>query len=272
MSSPTVPNLDQHAPKVIGATGGSGTRVVARIVREAGLFTGTNRNNYEDALDFAGFSDRWINSFVATGLEGLPDDVRAEMVDDLEAVVQTHLLQQPADSQGWGWKEPRSIYLIPFYHSLMPKLRFLHFLRDGRDMAYSENQNQLNWHGQAVLTPDELRRRKPVKSLALWNRVNSGAADYGEQQLGDQYLRVRFEDLCNEPATTIERIFVFFGLEGDVERGAAAVRPPNTLGRWRKRRAKVLEELRSVGEPGLDRFGYSWEDSALALSARAIRS
>ena len=30
-----------RGPYVIGATGGSGTRVVARIVREAGLFTGT---------------------------------------------------------------------------------------------------------------------------------------------------------------------------------------------------------------------------------------
>jgi hypothetical protein len=256
MSSPAVPTLDVQAPYVIGATGGSGTRIVARIVREAGLFMGTNRNDYEDALDFAGFGDRWINTFVGPGLDGLPDDVRAEMVDDLDAVVQTHLLQKPADAEGWGWKEPRSIYLLPFFHSLMPKLRFLHFIRDGRDMAYSENQNQLNWHGDAVLTPDELQQRKPARSLTLWSRVNSAAADYGEQQLGDRYLRVRFEDLCAEPAATIGGIFEFFGLDGDVEGAAAAVRPPDTLGRWQRKRSKVIDELQQVGGPALSRFGY----------------
>jgi hypothetical protein len=256
VNTSTETTFADHAPNVIGATGGSGTRIVARIVREAGLFIGTNRNNYEDALDFAGFSDRWINSFVAHGLDGLPDGERAEMVDDLDAVVQTHILQKPADDHGWGWKEPRSIYLLPFFHSLMPKLRFLHFIRDGRDMAFSENQNQLNWHGEAVLTPDELRRRKPVRSLALWSRVNSRAADFGEQQLGDRYLRVRFEDLCAEPAVTIGRVYDFFGLEGDVERSAAEVRPPDTLGRWRKRRGKLLDELQRVGEPALSRLGY----------------
>jgi hypothetical protein len=48
-------------------------------------------------------------------------------------------------------------------------------------MAFSENQNQLKKHGDAVLG-DELRRAKtPVRSIALWNRVNQAAADYGEE-------------------------------------------------------------------------------------------
>jgi hypothetical protein len=257
MTLPTLDTLADEAPRIIGATGGSGTRIVARIVREAGLYTGTNRNDYEDALDFAGFSDRWINTFAPQGLESLPDEVRREMLVDLEAVVQTHLLQRPPEAVGWGWKEPRSIYLLPFFHDVMPKLRFLHFIRDGRDMAFSENQNQLNWHGEAVLTPEELKRKKVARSLTLWSRVNTGAARYGEERLGGQYLRVRFEDLCGDPTATIQQIFDFFGLEGDVEQAGAAVRPPDTLGRWRKRRRGVLEELQRVGEPALSRLGYS---------------
>jgi hypothetical protein len=256
MTLPSRATLHEEAPRIIGATGGSGTRVVARLVREAGLFIGTNRNDYEDALDLAGFSDRWINSFAPEGLAGLTDEVREEMLDDFEAVVQTHLLDKPDDAQGWGWKEPRSIYLLPFFNSLMPELRFLHFIRDGRDMAFSENQNQLNWHGEAVLTPDELKQKKVARSLTLWGRVNSQAARFGEEQLGDRYLRVRFEDLCNEPASTIGRIYDFFGLEGDVEEAASVVTPPSTLGRWRKRRKSVIDELQQVGEPALSSLGY----------------
>ncbi len=74
-------------PCVIGATGGSGTRVVGRIVRAGGMYIGTNLNDYQDALDLAGYSDRWINEFVATGLDGISEARRAEMVDDLAAVL-----------------------------------------------------------------------------------------------------------------------------------------------------------------------------------------
>src|SRR5215216_1581974 len=84
------------SPNVIGATGGSGTRVVGKIVRAGGMYIGTNLNDYQDALDLGGYSDRWIDEFVAGGgLDGLPDEVRAEMVDDLAAVLQTHRRDLP---------------------------------------------------------------------------------------------------------------------------------------------------------------------------------
>jgi len=57
--------LGERGPGVIGATGGSGTRVLARIVRRAGMFVGDDLDRSEDALDFAAFSDRWINALEA---------------------------------------------------------------------------------------------------------------------------------------------------------------------------------------------------------------
>jgi hypothetical protein len=162
----------------------------------------------------------------------------------------------PASARVWGWKEPRSIYLVPFFDAAMPSLRFLHFLRDGRDMAFSENQNQLVKHGDALLGDDLRKEKTPVRSIAVWSRVNSAAADYGEQQLGERYLRVRFEDLCAQPAETVRRIFDFFGLEGDAEGAAAEVRPPDTLGRWQLRRKGVVDALHRTAEPALARFGY----------------
>jgi hypothetical protein len=243
-------------PCVIGATGGSGTRVVARIVRGAGLYTGEKLNPYEDAVELGFYSDRWIDRYVlAAG--GVTDVERAEMETDLRGVLADHLSTAPPGAAAWGWKEPRSIYLLRFWNETMPGVRFLHFLRDGRDMAFSENQNQLTKHGEAVLG-DELRKAKtPTRSIALWSRVNSAAAEYGERELGPaRYLPVRFEDLCADPRATVAAILGFFGLEADVEAAAAAVRPPDTLGRWRLRRQKVIDELNETGGPGLARFGY----------------
>lgn len=243
-------------PNAIGATGGSGTRVVARIVREGGMFTGTDLNAYEDALPFGEYSDRWINEFVRTGGQPAPEELVARMRDDLDSLVRSHLSDLPPSARVWGWKEPRSIYLVPFFNAAMPSLRFLHFLRDGRDMAFSENQNQLVKHGDALLGDDLRKEKTPVRSIAVWSRVNSAAADYGEAQLGERYLRVRFEDLCAEPAETVRRIYDFFGLDGDAEAAAAAVRPPDTLGRWELRRKGIVDALHRTAEPALARFGY----------------
>ncbi len=243
-------------PNVIGATGGSGTRVVARIVRESGLFTGTRLNAYEDALPFGDYSDRWINDFARAADGRAPDELLERMRADLDAVVRSHLADLPPSARAWGWKEPRSIYYLPFLDAAMPTLRFLHFVRDGRDMAFSENQNQLVKHGDAVLGQELRKAKTPVRSIAVWSRVNTAAADYGREQLGDRYLQVRFEDLCATPAETVRRISDFFGLQADVEAAAAAVRPPDTLGRWQLRRKGIVEDLHRTAEPALARFGY----------------
>ena len=243
-------------PNAIGATGGSGTRVVARMVREGGMFTGLDLNAYEDSLLFAGFSDRWIDEFVRSGGQPASPELLAGMRDDLDSLVRSYLASLPPSARLWGWKEPRSIYLVPFFAEAMPTFRFLHFIRDGRDMAFSENQNQLVKHGDAVLGAELRKEKKPVRSIALWSRVNSAAADFGEARLGDRYLRVRFEDLCAEPVATVRGIYEFFGLEGDAAAAAAAVRPPESLGRWQQRRKGIVDALHRTAEPALARFGY----------------
>jgi hypothetical protein len=247
--------LELPGPCVIGATGGSGTRVVARICRTSGLYTGEKLNPYEDAVELGFYSDRWIDGYVHAEGE-VSAETRGEMEGDLRAVLADHLATATEGATAWGWKEPRSIYLLRFWNETMPGLRFVHFLRDGRDMAFSENQNQLKKHGAAVLG-DELRKAKThTRSIALWNRVNLEAADYGERVLGPRYLRVRFEDLCAEPAETVAAILAFLGLEGDVTAAAAEVRPPDSIGRWQLRRGKVIDEITETARPALERFGY----------------
>jgi hypothetical protein len=249
-------SLAGSGPAVIGATGGSGTRVLARLVRAGGMFIGSNLNPYEDALDFGLFSDRWING--AERVNGQVDAATCNtMLAELRIIVERHCSEMPADMHRWGWKEPRSIYLLPFFDSAMPTLRFVHFVRDGRDMAFSENQNQLVKHGQAALGEDVLRLKKPMKSIALWNVVNLRAAEYGDKVLGERYLRVRFEDLCADPATTARRVYDFLGLRGDPSDVARAeVSPPKTLGRWQLEKPGTVRQLEEFAAPALERFGY----------------
>jgi hypothetical protein len=247
-------------PHVVGATGGSGTRVVARIVRDGGTYIGTNLNPYEDALDLAAYYDRWINRYVAARVEGDEAALHDEMAAELREVLAAHCADLPADASSWGWKEPRSIYLLPFLNEVLPTIRFLHVVRDGRDMAFSDNQKQLLKHGDAVLGPDPLSRilptRRAARSIDLWGKVNSATADFGESVLGDRYVRLRFEDLCLQPVESAARIYEFFGLDGDPEAAAGGVRDPGTLGRWQSKSGRTLAALERVARPALTRLGY----------------
>jgi hypothetical protein len=252
-------------PCIIGATGGSGTRVVARIVRHGGMFIGTNLNESTDALDFGDYSDRWINIALAGRDSPLSLAAKAEMVKDLKAVLERHLAPLGTGARAWGWKEPRCIFLLPFFHSQFPRLKFLHVIRDGRDMAYSTNQNQLRKHGASLLQPAEAGWSQPLRSIALWSRLNLMRADYGEARLRGQYLRIRFEDLCADPIPMINRIFEFFGLSGEVEPIARLeVKPPESMGRWRNQEPAALKELHRIGRAALERFGY-WGQEEFAL-------
>lgn len=244
-------------PCVIGATGGSGTRVFARVVRSGGLFLGSNLNVSEDALELAAYLDRWIDRFM--GVSPLPHSMEARMLADLEDCLRRHRLAEP--SERYGWKEPRSLFLLPFFARHLPDLRLLHVVRDGRDIAFSSNQNQLRKHGRAFLASHEESWSQPERSIALWSRLNRLAADFGEAVLPGGYLRVRHEDLCADPAGTVRVILDFFGLGGDAEEIARTeVSAPPSIGRWRQQDPEVLARLHAIGETALRRFGYGTLD------------
>jgi hypothetical protein len=241
-------------PLVCGGTGGSGTRVFARALREAGMYTGQFLNGSEDAVLFGEFSDAFINRVHGGGQS---PKLEAEMIRKLRRLLARHLEPLAAEPRAWGWKEPRSIYLLPFWHRVFPTLRYVHVVRDGRDMAFSTNQNQLRKHGAAVLEPHALDGPLPVQSIRLWTAINAAMADFGESVLGDRYLRLRFEDICTTPEPVLNQLFAFAGLSGDAARPASGIAPPSdAIGRWRHQDPAVVPLLHEIAGPTLERFGY----------------
>jgi Sulfotransferase family len=238
-------------PVVMGATGGSGTRVVARIARTCGLFIGEDLNPAEDSDQIAEYYDRWINPYLWHRHDWGPD-VEAEMRAELGALLARH--RAPADGGPWGWKEPRSIFIVPFLASSLPRMRFLHVVRDGRDVAFSKNQNQPRKHAGAFLGTEPSEPDAPPCAIELWNAVNLEAAEAGERMLGERYMRIRYEDLCSDPETVIAEVLAFLGLPGDATQLAEAVEPQPTIGRWREVDPTLMRELERLAAPALARF------------------
>ena len=250
----------QSAPLVIGATGGSGTRVIARIAKHAGYDLGSKINPAEDALELYAFFDAWIDPFIRAQRQGttMTPWQSARMKEDFYAALARHIPEVERRGRLWGWKAPRSIYLLPFFHGECPHIKFIHLLRDGRDMALSLNQNQLRKHGAAVLSVRErLFHSTAERSILLWQKINLRAVDFGESRMPENYLLVRFEDLCRAPLETVIGILNFLKTSIDPEPIARKeITPPKTLGRWRECSRRTISKLQAAGTAGLRRFGY----------------
>ena len=255
---------NETAPVIVGATGGSGTRVFHAILQQAGIFMGTRLNHAGDAMDLEPFLDRQINPLLAAaGRVGfdpdqLPGSLRQAALHDLADGLKTYSQDRP-DIGRWGWKNPRSMYVLPLIYRFYPGLKFIHVVRDGRDMAFSDNQNQRRKHFRALFGHDpiiESEQDGAVASARLWAIANAQIADWGEQQLGRQYYRIRLEDLCANPGQIIGDMLEWLGHTGPIDRLAGLVSPPESLGRWGQQDPQALTAISHAAAHSLERFGY----------------
>jgi hypothetical protein len=75
--------------------------------------------------------------------------------------------------------------------------------------------------------------------------------------LRQNYLRVRFEDLCAKPIQITAQILNFLGAQIEPESVARAeISPPATLERWRTYSPELIAKLERLGSNSLREFGY----------------
>jgi sulfotransferase family protein len=117
----------------------------------------------------------------------------------------------------WGDKTPRYVEHIPFLGPLLVDARFIHLIRDGRNVALS--------YADVPFGPKTM-----AAAARLWAaRVSAGIR--GGRPLGERYLEVRYEDLVEDAEGETKSICSFLGLEFDpgmldyTERARAAVLP-----------------------------------------------
>jgi hypothetical protein len=228
---------------------------------------GTRLTQARDSEDLIHFFEKWINRYVShtgwleaavTGRAIQADPPSAEMEQDFAQAIDGHRAGLSDKSAPWGWKGPRGMYVLPFLNQRYPEMRAVHLIRDGRDMAYSKNQHELR-HSEAALDGNFRSLPEPVHSMMIWSRLNLATARYGETCMPERYLRVKFEDLCSDPASTVCRILEFFGsgaVNEDVREIADAINPPLTSHRWRARDARELKPVLDEGAAALQHFGY----------------
>jgi len=237
-------------PIAVGGVGGSGTRVVAAIVRQMGVFFGDNLNHENDNLDYPG-----LERSVGVRAESAPF-VTAEEMAAFATLMQSRFERGGTDSWAWGWKNPPTYLSLSDFAGHFPSLRYVHVIRNGLDMAFSANHNQVRRWGHLF----GISYGKPSKSrsaLAYWVAANDLALAQGVRVLGERFHLLVFDELVEEPEPVVWKLAEFLELNAAPEMVAAAVDlvgSPPTVGRHRDRRAMKkfgADELAAV-----ERFGF----------------
>lgn len=108
-----------------------------------------------------------------------------------------------AASQGkgrYGDKTPGYVSHLPSLAALFPEARFVHIIRDGRDVALS--------YLDVSFGPDTVER-----AAIHWARMVERGRRAGARLGPDRYIEVRYEDLLDDPNTTVRALCAFIDLE-----------------------------------------------------------
>lgn len=263
----------KKGPIIIGGIGGSGTRLVAELCSLFGIYLGNDLNNASDNLFYTLLFRRRI-WFYKTNQDQKEINVGLSLLEKLllKRYLLTprelwFLLYATADMalhyrdertwafkrifsilryprfvnprfQGWGWKEPNSYLLIQQFSEIFENLKFIHTIRHGVDMAFSNNQRQMKaWGNLFDIQIPTKEADFPQSSLNYWVKANNMTTEYGKTLGNDQYLQISFDSLCQKPQDTIDEIISFLNITIDQDTYQKALKLPQTpasIGRYKK--------------------------------------
>lgn len=266
MTTPVTRDSTRAPPVAIGGVGGSGTRLIAQILRWLGYYMGDDLNEAFDNLWFTLLFKRaelWAADRSQDDFEQAARVFRAVMCGDVAltsnqiAFVQRLVadrsqhtaawLGQRAESlllaaprrpttARWGWKEPNTHVFIDRLQASFPAMQYIHVMRNGLDMAYSENQNQLRLWGAHVFGDDRFEIG-PRWSLKYWCHVHRRIARLGEQLMPTRYMLLNYDAFCAAPRAGVRSLLRFLGAAVDAGVEApltASVRRPDSIGRFKR--------------------------------------
>jgi hypothetical protein len=268
-------------PIVIGGVGGSGTRIVAELIKEIGFYLGCDLNHANDNLLFTFLfkRPRWYLSNcnnwgeIKKGLtvfEGIMTTRFDSSIKDMDFINRIMIKDFYSDNKnkawvdkrlsniskykeidlnqylGWGFKEPNSHIYLENLSKYFKEMKYIHVIRHGLDMAFSENQYQLhNWGSLFGINIPNDGARLPKASLNYWIKSNKEAIRKGRELLGNNFILLKFDELCLEPKKQIDRVIDFLEVKKPIVRKKSLYtlpQKPRTSGRYRKNDLSIFTE------------------------------
>ena len=174
--------MNEYEPVVISGIGGSGTRIVATIVRRYGYWLGDNINDAYDNIYFSGMIRSLKKPFMTK-----------EMLEDF--------FKKNGVREKFGWKEPNAHVYLADLCMFLPNMKYIHVMRNAKDLACRPKiDRQFQRFASRFLT----RSKEDFV-----NKVNKRAMEIMENF--ERSLLVKYEELCSDPEKVIREIGELLG-------------------------------------------------------------
>ena len=102
----------------------------------------------------------------------------------------------------WGNKKPSDAFNMAMWDELFPHCKFVHIIRDGRDVAISMRTSHVRLH------------KNYYWSAKDWQAHVLAAREYGQTLSGDRYFEFTYEALLQQPVETFTELTRFIGANG----------------------------------------------------------
>lgn len=271
-------------PVAIGGVGGSGTRLFAELLQRLGFSIGSDLNPALDNLWFTLLFKRpamlsapdhefeWLLRLFVARMKGelLGEVERSALRNYLardtfrgaehtsewrQDRIETFLSEIPQTQprmRRWGWKEPNTHLFASRLLTLLPELRYIHIIRNGLDMAYSSNQNQLRLWGSTLLGRE--CEVGPRDSLKYWCEVHRRLLSV-QERFSDRFLMLHYDKFIDDPNQELKRMFRFLGVSdvtSSIPELMRLIRPSIGTGRYNRQGLELfdpcdIEFVRSMG-------------------------
>ncbi len=156
----------------------------------------------------------------------------------------------------WGWKEPNTHIVIDRLLKVTPTIKYVHVVRNGLDMAYSANQNQLQLWGPHFIGKE--CEVSPYYSLRYWCVVHKRVLTLGKS-MGSHFLFLNFDQLCQNPEDGVRKLLEFLEMDipdSRVNNLVDLVKPPVSIGRFRQHDIHIFapEDITFLKRLGFDTY------------------
>jgi sulfotransferase family protein len=274
-------------PVVVFNKSHSGSRFLAQLIGEAGVFMGAHQNESNDSWDVLKLVEYLVSRYYPdySALWDGTADNDAELAGLAHQVFEAHT-EGLAEGTPWGWKLCETAYILPVLDFLFPAARYIHLIRDGRDVAFTDhrapnrpfwkkiyfNTDQIMaWRGLKFHGRDYQRRSHIYNAMHWANSVTVGRT-YGSM-LRERYLEVRYEDLCQDFESAADRVLQFIGTT-NVSEVIGKIRPlvyQNSVHKYLNQPSEKIQDVVEITKPLLISLGYLKPDGLMDVARARIR-
>lgn len=206
--------LARTEPVVVMSRGHSGTRVLSWALDALGIQMGTK--HHEPAGDCQDRRFTRTIKRVATRRIGAEPDGKpgSREVRRFRRALHGYASSLDTRRAPWGWKFPETYLIGGVVDTVVPRARYLHLVRDGRDIAFKRHltDDEGRTLGRTILAHlDMLGRPRHLQAARSWAFQLQRFAAL-RPRLGARVHRLTFEDLCARSQETMDGVAEFLGL------------------------------------------------------------